>query len=609
MTNDAGEVVQFIGASMDMTEHWLATTERGLAEEALRKSEERWRAVFENSAIGVALTDPSGRFLATNSAFQKMLGYTEEEIGELTFLEVTHEDYRESNWQLVKELLEGKRKQFQIEKQYRRKDGSLVWVSNNVSLVPGTESMPRFLMALSEDITERKRTEETLRRTQAELAQVTRVASLGEMTASIAHEVNQPLAAVVANGHACLRWLSASPPNVAKAVEAAERIVKDGKDAGEVVRRVRALFKRTAVEKVRLDLGEVIGEVVRLTDSNPSRKHVSLSVVLDPDVPPVFADRVQLQQLVLNLMLNALEALEPVSGRVKQLSVSTKLAEAHHAVIQISDNGVGLDDPLRHLNRLSPRSRRAWAWDWRSAGRSSLRMMAGCRLSVTLALVRRSQSRCPFNRWVAMTADRPVVFVVDDDARVRDALSSLLASAGLDVAVFASATEFLEQTSRTRRPACYSISSCRTSTGSNCRRSLEREAPPIVFITGHGDIPSSVKAMKAGAVEFLSKPFGDEELLLAIDAAIALDRAARLKRSERVELRAGTSDSRLVNVKYSPSSSQALPTSRRPASSGRARSRSVSIVARSCVRWVLARWPSWSVSPTTRHPSSREPPK
>jgi PAS domain S-box-containing protein len=346
VTNDAGELVEFVGASMDMTEHWLATTGLSLAEEALRKSEERWRAVFENSAIGVALTDQSGRFLATNSAFQQMLGYTEEEIGELTFLDLTHEDYRESNWQFVTELLEGKRKQFQIEKQYRRKDGSLIWVSNNVSLVPGTESMPRFLMALSEEITERKQTEETLRRTEAELAHVARVASLGEMTASIAHEVNQPLAAVVANGHACLRWLSASPPNVPKAVEAAERIVKDGKDAGEVVRRVRALFKWTTVEKVQLDLGEVIGEVLHLLDSNPARKRVSRSVVVDPDLPPVFADRVQLQQLVLNLMLNALEALEPVRGRVKQLSVRLKRAEARQLVIQISDNGIGLDDPV-----------------------------------------------------------------------------------------------------------------------------------------------------------------------------------------------------------------------------------------------------------------------
>ena len=538
VTNDAGDLVEFIGASMDMTEHWLAATERGLAEEALRKSEERWRAVFENSAIGVALTDLSGRFLATNSAFQKMLGYTEEEIGTLTFLELTHEDYRESNWQLVTELLEGKRTQFQIEKQYRRKDGSSIWVSNNVSLVPGTKSMPRFLMALSEDITERKQTEETLRRTQAELAHVARVASLGEMTASIAHEVNQPLAAVVANGHACLRWLSASPPNLPKAVEAAERIVKDGKDAGEVVRRVRALFKRTAIERVRLDLDEVIGEVLRLLDSYPARKHVSLDVVLDPDLPPVFADRVQLQQLVLNLMLNALEALEPVSGRVKQLSVRSTRAEGQQAVIQISDNGIGLDDSVAAFEPFvttKPEGMGLGLAICRSIvaaheGTLSAERNVGFGTTFTVTLPVQPDG-------IAMTADRPVVFVVDDDARVRDALSSLLASAGLDVAVFASATEFLEA-DKPDAPACLVLDlELPDIHGLELQKELaEREAPPIVFITGHGDIPSSVKAMKAGAVEFLPKPFGDEELLRAIDAALVLDRAERLKRSERAAL-------------------------------------------------------------------------
>ena len=103
---------------------------------------------LENSAIGVALTDQSGRFLATNSAFQEMLGYTDEEIGQLTFLELTHEDYRDSNRRLVTELLEGKRKQFQIEKQYRRKDGRLIWVSNNVSLVPGYQEHASVLDGL-----------------------------------------------------------------------------------------------------------------------------------------------------------------------------------------------------------------------------------------------------------------------------------------------------------------------------------------------------------------------------------------------------------------------------------------------------------------------------
>ncbi len=141
-------------------------TERKRTEEALRKSEERWRSVFENSAIGVALTDLNGRFLATNPTYQKMLGYTDEEFQTVSFLEITHEDYREANLALVTELLKGKREQFQIEKQYRRKDGSFIWVRNNVSLVPGTESMPQFIMALSEDITERKQAEEALQKSE-----------------------------------------------------------------------------------------------------------------------------------------------------------------------------------------------------------------------------------------------------------------------------------------------------------------------------------------------------------------------------------------------------------------------------------------------------------
>jgi len=136
-----------------------------------------------------------------------------------------------------------------------------------------------------------------------------------------------------------------------------------------------------------------------------------------------------------------------------------------------------------------------------------------------------------------MTGERPVVFVVDDDTRIRDALSSLLASAGLAVMVFSCATDFLAA-DRPDAPACLVLDlELPDINGLDLQKALtEREAPPIVFITGHGDVPSSVKAIKAGAVEFLSKPFGADELLSAIDAAVALDRAARLKRSEYAEL-------------------------------------------------------------------------
>src|ERR1044072_6647715 len=119
-----------------------------------------WRSVSENSAIGVAVADLNGRVLATNANYQKMLGYTESEFQGISFLDITHEDYREANRALVQELLEGKRDQFQIEKQYRRKDGSFVWVRNNVSLVREDESAPRFMLALSEDISEQNQEQE-----------------------------------------------------------------------------------------------------------------------------------------------------------------------------------------------------------------------------------------------------------------------------------------------------------------------------------------------------------------------------------------------------------------------------------------------------------------
>jgi FixJ family two-component response regulator len=136
-----------------------------------------------------------------------------------------------------------------------------------------------------------------------------------------------------------------------------------------------------------------------------------------------------------------------------------------------------------------------------------------------------------------VTAERPIVFVVDDDARVRDALSSLLASAGLDVAAFASAADFLAA-DKPDAPACLVLDlELPDINGLELQKELaEREAPPIVFITGHGDVPSSVKAMKAGAIEFLSKPFGDKELLGAIDAAIGIDRIVRQKRAENAAL-------------------------------------------------------------------------
>jgi PAS domain S-box-containing protein len=373
----------FTGYLRDITEHKRNENALREAHAQVARSEERWRSVFENSAIGVALTDLNGRFIATNPVYQEMLGYTGEELQKLSFLDITHEEYLEPNRTLIGELLAGNRQQFQIEKQYRRKNGSLVWVRNNVSVVPGTERVPRFLMALSEDITERKQAEEELRRSEAflaegqhlarvgsfswhvttdkitwseelyrifefdrnvrvtfeliftrihredllafkeqiersrrdgsdvqlefrlqmpkhsvkyvhvvargtrdkdgrleyigavqdvtqrrlseealaqaqsELAHVARVTSLGVLTASIAHEVRQPLSGIMTNANTCLRMLAADPPNVEGARETARRTIRDGNRASEVMTRLRALFSKKEPTPESMDLNEV----------------------------------------------------------------------------------------------------------------------------------------------------------------------------------------------------------------------------------------------------------------------------------------------------------------------------------------------------------------
>ncbi|MGA8270395.1 MAG: PAS domain S-box protein, partial [Candidatus Sulfotelmatobacter sp.] len=313
------------------TGHLRDISERKRSEEALRaahaevvRSEEMWRSVFENSAIGVALTDLTGRLIATNPVFQKMLGYTEQELQELTFLDITREEDRAYNGRLIGELLEGKGEQFQIEKQYRRKDGQPVWVRNNVSSVLGTDRVPRFLMALSEDITQRKLSEEALAKARSELAKVANITSLGVLTASIAHEVNQPLSGIITNAGTCLRMLSADPPNIDGARETIRRTIRDGNRASDVVSRLRTLFSKKEPSPESMDLNEATREVTALSSTEIQNSGVILRHELADDLPLVVGDRIQLQQVILNLLRNAADAMSTIDDRPRELLIRTE---------------------------------------------------------------------------------------------------------------------------------------------------------------------------------------------------------------------------------------------------------------------------------------------
>ena len=199
-------------------------------------------------------------------------------------------------------------------------------------------------LAASQLIETKRRSEEALRTIQARLSRATRFATVAELAASIAHEVSQPLSAVVANGQACLQWLSAKPPNVTNAQVAAERIVRDGKDAGEVVRHIRALFKKTALEKVDLDINDVVTEVLRLIGKEAVQKRIAIETDLEKRLPSVPGDRVQLQQVIFNLLLNGIEAMENVTDRPKKLFICSKLQNSDAIVVEIRDYGTGLAD-------------------------------------------------------------------------------------------------------------------------------------------------------------------------------------------------------------------------------------------------------------------------
>jgi C4-dicarboxylate-specific signal transduction histidine kinase len=210
------------------------------------------------------------------------------------------------------------------------------WVENH--MYPSNDG---GLVTFQRYITERKRTEEELRKTQDELAHVTRVTTLGELTASIAHEVNQPLGAIVTNGQACLRLLSSNDPDIKEVREAVESMIADGIRASEVIKRIRRLLKKSRGGKSSYSINDNIREVLALTASELTKNRIKVQTELADDLPYVIADRVQIQQVVLNLVLNSKEAMSAACWQPRELLISTEHAESA-ILVTITDSGVGI---------------------------------------------------------------------------------------------------------------------------------------------------------------------------------------------------------------------------------------------------------------------------
>jgi PAS domain S-box-containing protein len=318
--------------------------QRRRTEETLRASEERWRSMFEASAVGIALTDENRRFVAANKAFQEMLGYTEEELCRVGPVEITHEDDREATREMLDNMLSGRSSGYHVEKRYQRKDGAVIWVRVSTAQAPEPGSSLRGIPTIIEDITERRRAEDELQEARDELLRVNRLSTMGELSASIAHEVNQPLSAIVANGVACQRFLAPANPDLEEARETLDDIISDGRRASAIVGRVRQLAKKAAPELTPVDVNGAISEVLSLTRQELQRNQVTARAQLDPNLPPVMADRIQVQQVVLNLVMNGIDAMRGVKDRARVLSVKSSAAPTAAVAVTIGDTGIGFGD-------------------------------------------------------------------------------------------------------------------------------------------------------------------------------------------------------------------------------------------------------------------------
>jgi PAS domain S-box-containing protein len=345
LRDEGGKIIQWYGSATDIED-------RKRTEVALRESEQRFRDYAETASDWLWETGPDHGVTHLSEHTSAAAVAPSALIGLPRWQVATDVEAEPEKWRQHQATLDAHLPFRDLVYRTFNRTGSQIYV--RTSGKPFFDAGGNFLgyRGVSTDITATIRAdqaEQALRKAQAELAHVTRVTTLGELTASISHEVNQPLAAIVANAEACLGWLDRETPDLAAARQSVEWIIDDGIRAGEVIRRVRALAKKTDIEKAPLEINDIASEVITLVERELLSHEVSVRMELAPALPIILGDRVQLQQVIINLVMNSIEAMQPVKDRPRELVIRSGQDEMGRVFLTVTDSGVGIsaDDTER----------------------------------------------------------------------------------------------------------------------------------------------------------------------------------------------------------------------------------------------------------------------
>ena len=305
----------------------------------LQRRESRVRRLIDANIVGIFVWGPSGRLVDANEAFVRLTGYNRDDLFKrLSWTELTPAEARSVDEQRLVEL-RASRVVHPYETEYVRSNGSRVPVLVGMATFEeASEEGVAFVL----DLTDQKRAEQACTQAQMELAHANRVATIGHLTASIAHEIKQPIGATIASANAGLNWLGSQPPDLEEARLAFSTIVEAGVRAGDVIERIRALVKKAPPRRDALAINETILEVVALTRLEATKNRVSVQTRLAEGRPPVQGDRVQLQQVILNLIINAVEAMNCSNEGTRQLLINTDRADQRDIRVVIQDSGPGI---------------------------------------------------------------------------------------------------------------------------------------------------------------------------------------------------------------------------------------------------------------------------